>query len=102
MASVPAPLPQPASPVPNPTDSLTESHAVLSKELRRLTRFATLVAVLTSPSAYYWFHHHNGWSVGKSLFVTFLVCVIFRGLVDLMVRKVIPWPSLFGTDDTKL
>jgi len=101
MASVPAPLPQ-SSPVPKATDALTENQAVLSRELRRLTRFATLVAILTSPSVYYWFHHHNGWSVGKSLFVTFLVVVIFRGLVDLLVRKVIPWPSLFGTDDARL
>jgi ATP-dependent Zn protease len=102
MASVPAPLPQVTSPVPNPTDSLTESHAILTRELRRLTRFATLVAILTSPSVYYWFHHHNGWSVGKALFVTFLVVVIFRGLVDLLVRKALPWPSLFGTDDARL
>ena len=34
--------------------------------------------------------------------MTFLVVVIFRGLVDLMVRKVLPWPSLFGTDDAQL
>ncbi len=102
MASVPAPLPQVTSPVPNPTDSLTESHAILTRELRRLTRFATLVAILTSPSVYYWFHHHNGWSVGKALFVTFVVVVIFRGLVDLLVRKALPWPSLFGTDDARL
>src|SRR5579864_7096467 len=103
MASVPAPLPQPTvSPVPNPTGALTESQAVLSRELRRLTRFATVVAILTSPMAYYWFHHHNGWGVGKSLFVTFIAVVIFRGLVDLTVRRVIPWPSLFGTDDARL
>jgi ATP-dependent Zn protease len=102
MASVPAPLPETANPVPSPTASLTESQTILSKELRRLTRFATLVAILTSPSVYYWFHHHDGWSVGKSLLVTFLVVVIFRGLVDLLVRKVVPWPSLFGTDDPAL
>ena len=103
MASVPAPLPQPSSsPVPGRADALTESHAILSKELRRLTRFATLVAILTSPSVYYWFHHHNGWSVGKALLVTFLVVVVFRGMVDLLVRKVLPWPSLFGTDDAQL
>ncbi|HEY2218065.1 MAG TPA: AAA family ATPase [Gaiellaceae bacterium] len=103
MASVPAPLPQPQTgPVPKATDALTESQAILSRELRRLTRFATLVAILTSPSVYYWFHHHNGWSVGKSLIVTILVVIIFRGLVDLLVRRVIPWPSLFGTDDARL
>jgi ATP-dependent Zn protease len=102
MATVSEPLPKIASSASSPTDPLTESHAVLSRELRRLTRFATIVAVLTSPSAYYWFHHHNGWSVGKSLLVTFIAVVIFRGLVDLLVRKVIPWPSLFGTDDVRL
>jgi ATP-dependent Zn protease len=57
---------------------------------------------MTSPVAFYWFHHHNGWSIGKSLLVTFLAIVAFRGLVDILVRRVIPWPSLFGTDDARL
>src|SRR6478752_7574378 len=26
----------------------------------------------------------------------------FRGFVDLVLRRVIPWPSLFGTDDPRL
>ncbi len=95
MATVPAP-------VPGPTQGLTESHALLSRELRRLTRAATFVAIMTSPLAFYWFHHHEGWSLLKSLLVTFAVVVIFRGLVDVLVRRVIPWPSLFGTDDARL
>src|SRR5262249_5296160 len=95
MASVPAP-------VPSSTQMLTESHAVLSRELRRLTRAATFVAIMTSPLAFYWFHHHNGWSVGKSLLITALCVIVFRGLVDILVRRVIPWPSLFGTDDARL
>jgi ATP-dependent Zn protease len=84
------------------TAKLTESHTQLSYELRRLTRVATFVAILTSPSIYYWFHHHNGWSVAKSLILTFVAVAAFRGLTDILVRKVIPWPSLFGTDDQKL
>jgi len=95
MASVSAPL-------QTTGQALTESHAVLSKELRRLTRAATFVAIMTSPVAFYWFHHHNGWSIGKSLLVTFVAIVGFRGLVDILVRRVIPWPSLFGTDDARL
>ena len=95
MASVTAPL-------QTTGQALTESHAVLSKELRRLTRAATIVAISTSPVAFYWFHHHNGWSIGKSLLVTFVAIVAFRGLVDILVRRVIPWPSLFGTDDARL
>ena len=34
--------------------------------------------------------------------LTFITCAAFRGLRDILVRKVIPWPSLFGTDDQKL
>ena len=95
MASVPAPA-------PGPSQVLVESHAVLSKELRRLTRAATFVALMTAPFAFYYFHHHDGWSVTRSLFVTFLAVVAFRGLTDVLVRRVIPWPSLFGTDDARL
>ena len=63
------------------------THAALSKEWRRLTRVATLIAIVTSPSVFYWFHHHNGWSVGKSLVLTFFTVVAFRGLVDILVRR---------------
>jgi ATP-dependent Zn protease len=102
MASVPAPVPERPSPLPSPTAALTESHAILSRELRRLTRVATFVAIIASPSVFYWFHHHSGMKVGKALILTFLACIAFRGLVDIVVRKVIPWPSLFGTDDARL
>jgi|GEM_PF-507387 ATP-dependent Zn protease len=102
MASVPAPVPAPTSPLPSPTAALTESHAILSRELRRLTRVATFIAIVASPSVFYWFHHHGGMHVGKALILTFLACVAFRGLVDIIVRAVIPWPSLFGQDDARL
>jgi ATP-dependent Zn protease len=102
MASVPAPLPETAGPMPSPTAALTESHTILSRELRRLTRVATVITVISSPSVFYWFHHHNGMGVGKALILTFLSCAAFRGVVDILVRKVIPWPSLFGTDDPRL
>src|ERR1700746_906828 len=103
MATVTEPLPPGSnSPVPNPTSALTESHAILSKELRRLTRAATLVALLATPSVFYWFHHHEGWSTGKSVFWTLAAVLVLRGLIDLVVRRAIPWPSLFGTDDARL
>ena len=95
MASVTAPL-------PSSSKVLTDSHAVLSRELRRLTRAATFVAVMISPVAFFFFHHHDGWSLRKSILVTFASIVVFRGLVDVLVRRVIPWPSLFGTDDARL
>ncbi|MGH2892838.1 MAG: AAA family ATPase [Solirubrobacteraceae bacterium] len=75
---------------------------MLSRELRRLTRIATVVAVIAAPSVFYWFHHHAGKGTGKSLILTFIACATFRGLVDICVRRVIPWPSLFGTAEARL
>ena len=72
-------------------------------QLRRLARVATFVAILDEP--------------GRLLLVPprqpsgrrrvdrrarSLVVVGFRGLVDLIIRRLIPWPSLFGTDDARL
>ncbi len=79
-----------------------ESHTQLSQELRKLTRIATFIAVLTSPSVFYWFHSHEGMSTARAFLLTFIVCVAFRGAFDILVRKSIPWPSLFGTDDARL
>ena len=90
------------APVPNSAQLLTESHMVLSRELRRLTRAATFVALMTSPFLFYWFYHREGWSLTKALLITFIAIVVFRGLVDILVRRVIPWPSLFGTEDARL
>ena len=88
---------------PLPTSPLVdETESALSREWRRLTRVATLIALLTSPSIYYWYHHHNGWSFFWSLVATFFTVVTFRGVVDVIVRRIIPWPSLFGTDDARL
>ncbi|HWE82396.1 MAG TPA: AAA family ATPase [Gaiellaceae bacterium] len=91
-----------SAPLSNSGAGLMGSHAALSRELRRLTRAATFVAIMTSPVAFFWFHRHEGWSVEKSVLVTFAAIVVFRGLVDVLVRRVIPWPSLFGTDDARL
>jgi ATP-dependent Zn protease len=74
----------------------------LADQWRRLRRAATIVAVLTSPAAFVWFHERSGMSVPKSIFVAFALVVVFRGLLDLLLRRVIPWPSLFGTDDKRL
>src|SRR5207249_225219 len=74
----------------------------LASQLRRLTRIATLIALLTSPAAFMWFHNHEGLSVGWSIAATFGTVVGFRGFVDLIVRRLIPWPSLFGTEDARL
>src|SRR5436190_18866148 len=68
----------------------------LASEWRRLTRFATVVAVLTAPVAFEWLHLVQGWSTGWSLVGTFFEVIVFRGVVDVVLRRFIPWPSLFG------
>jgi ATP-dependent Zn protease len=63
---------------------------------------ATAVALITSPAPFVWFHSALGWSLARSLIVTFLIVIAFRGLADILVRRMIPWPSLYGTDDDLL
>jgi ATP-dependent Zn protease len=80
----------------------SEESFALAAQLRRLTRIATVIAVLTSPAAYFYFHHEVGYSVWKAILVTAVVVIAFRGVVDLVIRRMIPWPSLFGTEDARL
>ena len=63
---------------------------------RQLTRAATSVAILTSPAVFVWFKQYNGWSTLQSLAATFGTIVVFRGFADLIFRRLIPSPSLFG------
>jgi ATP-dependent Zn protease len=80
----------------------TEDARDLGDQWRRLSRAATFVAILTSPAAFVWFHEQTGWGVWKSLFATVVVIAVFRGAVDLLFRRTIPWPSLFGSTSQKL
>jgi ATP-dependent Zn protease len=86
-----------------PTSALQgEQQHALSRSWRRLTRVATVVAILTSPSVFFWYHRQYGWGLWAALAATFGTVVAFRGFVDLVVRRLIPWPSLFGTEDARL
>src|SRR5438270_4222318 len=80
----------------------SEESVALAGQLRRLTRVATVIAVLTSPAAFFWFHKESGLGTGKAILVTAACVIGFRGLVDLIIRRIIPWPSLFGTEDARL
>jgi ATP-dependent Zn protease len=80
----------------------TSASSELGEDWRRLTRVATAVALITSPAPFVWFHSVKDMSLAWSLVVTFLLVIAFRGAVDLMVRRMIPWPSLYGTDDDQL
>ena len=48
------------------------------------------------------FHKQQGWSIGWSIVLSIVAIAAFRGFIDLVLRRFIPWPSLFGTDDPRL
>jgi ATP-dependent Zn protease len=79
-----------------------EESVALAAELRRLARAATAIAVLTSPALFVYFWRSQGWSIGWSLAATVGSVAAFRGLVDVGIRRLIPWPSLFGTAEGRL
>jgi ATP-dependent Zn protease len=75
-----------------------ESATALSYQWRRLTRAATIVALLTAPAFFLVLHDTNHISVLGSLLLSALAVLLFRGLVEVIVRKFIPWPSLLGAN----
>ncbi len=85
-----------------PRLSSGEESRALGRQWRGLTRVATLVAVLTSPAVFALLHLKLGWSIHWSLIFTFVAIVAFRGIVDLLLRRAIPWPSLFGAEEARL
>src|SRR5215211_348724 len=87
---------------PIPTLPAGETSRLLADQWRRLARAATFVAVLTSPAVFVWFREVQGWSTLSSLVATFFAVIAFRGAVDLVFRRAIPWPSLFGSDSRQL
>ena len=80
------------------TGSVNEHASALATEWRRLTRAATFVALLTAPAFFLVLFDSNHWSLLASLIVTALAVVTFRGLVEVLARKLIPSPSLYGAD----
>jgi ATP-dependent Zn protease len=79
-----------------------ETSRLLADQWRRLARAATFVALLTSPAVFIWFREVQEWTLLWSLVGTFFVVIAFRGAVDLLFRRAIPWPSLFGADSRQL
>jgi ATP-dependent Zn protease len=73
----------------------------LAIQWRWFGRVATVVAVMTFPVLFVWFHNQLGWGIGWSIVAAFLVAVAFRGIVDVAVRRFIPWPTLFGEEDAR-
>jgi ATP-dependent Zn protease len=79
-----------------------EASKALATQWRRLIRAATLIAVLTSPLPFLFLYVQRDWPLGWAIVVTFLAVIAYRGLLDIVLRRLIPWPSLFGADEQRL
>ena len=78
---------------------LNEEAKSLAADLRRLARVATVVALLTSPALAAYLIHVRHWPWWGAVLGALGGAIAFRGLVDVAVRRLIPWPSLFAVDD---
>src|SRR3954451_13867414 len=87
---------------PSPVLAAREESRVLNDQWRALRRSATFVAILTAPVAFLWLWKHTGLNLGWAIALTAFAVFAFRGAMDLLFRKFIPWPSLFATDDIHL
>jgi cell division protease FtsH len=80
----------------------TEEARELTDQWRVLRRAATGVALLSSPALFVWLYKHEGWAIGWSILATLLGVFAFRGGLDLLFRRFIQWPSLFGIDSPEV
>jgi ATP-dependent Zn protease len=78
---------------------VNEESSALAREWRRLSRAATFVALLTSPAFYVWLHRQQGWEIPAAIAGTFIGVIAFRGLVDVLAHRLIPFPSIYGSED---
>ncbi len=75
-----------------------DSAESLAGEWRRLSRAATLVAVLTSPILFVLLRVNLGWNILAALAGTIAGIAIFRGAIDVVAHRFIPMPTLYGAD----
>jgi ATP-dependent Zn protease len=81
--------------VPGP---INEHAPALAREWRRLTRAATTVALFTAPAFFLILFSSDHMAVVPALIVTAIAVVMFRGLVEVVTRRLIPSPSLYGAE----
>jgi cell division protease FtsH len=91
-----------AEPGDKPREVPGRTAVPLAEEWRALRRAATIVAVLTSPAFFLLLWERNGWNPFWALLVTLVAVIMFRGLVDVIVRRLIPWPNLYNADQQLL
>src|SRR5690349_21204722 len=79
-------------------ESRSYRHVPLAEEWRALRRAATVVAILTAPAFFLLLWQRNEWPVFWALVGTLVAVIGFRGLVDVITRRLIPWPNLYNAD----
>ncbi len=79
---------------------INEHASALAYEWRRLTRAATAVALLTAPAFFLVLYESNHLSVVASVIITVFAVLLFRGLIEVVARKLIPSPSLYGAEES--
>jgi hypothetical protein len=79
---------------------VNDSALSLASEWRKLGRLATIVAVLTAPALYVVCHNSFGWSVFWSIVAALAGIIIFRGFIDVVAHKLIPFPPLYGAEES--
>jgi cell division protease FtsH len=80
----------------------SELSSELAAQWRRLTRAATIVALITAPAIVVWLNQTQGWSWFWSIAAALLLVVCFRGVADVIFHRAIPRPSLFGLESPQL
>jgi hypothetical protein len=78
--------------------AFSDEARALAMEWRKLSRWATIVAVLTSPATFMYLRVQQDWPIISALLVTFLSVIAFRGLVDVVAHRMIPRASLYGAE----
>jgi ATP-dependent Zn protease len=71
---------------------------MLAGEWRRLRRAATAVALFTSPMFFVVLYDKLGLSIVGALAATAGSVIAFRGLIDVVARRMLPWPSMYGVN----
>jgi ATP-dependent Zn protease len=91
-----------AAPGDKPREVPGRTAVPLAEEWRALRRAATIVALLTAPAFFLLLYERNGWNPLVAILVTLVAVIMFRGLVDVIVRRLIPWPNLYNADQQLL
>jgi ATP-dependent Zn protease len=80
--------------------AINQEASLLAGEWRKLTRAATCVALLTAPAFFLVLYNSNRLTWVAALLITVLAVLIFRGMIEVVARKLIPGPSLYAADES--